>query len=60
METKHPELLAQKQQHQVFLDKVSEFKTSFENGETALAVKMLPFLNDWFLNHIMKVDMKYK
>jgi len=57
---KHTELAAQKEQHKIFLDKVSEFKKNFANGQTVLAVEMLPFLNQWFLNHIMKIDMKYK
>lgn len=57
---KHSELDMQAQQHSVFLAKVSDFKVKFESGESALAVQMLPFLNEWFLNHIMKMDMKYK
>lgn len=59
-ENNHPDLDAQMQQHALFLNKVTEFKTNVENGQTTIALKMLPFLNDWFLNHIMKIDMKYK
>jgi hemerythrin-like metal-binding protein len=56
----HPDLQTQQQQHALFLTKVEEFEINFNQGNTLLAVKMLPFLNEWFLNHIMKVDMKYK
>ena len=59
-ESKHPDLDAQMQQHALFLNKVTEFKNNVDNGQPSIAIKMLPFLNDWFLNHIMKIDMKYK
>lgn len=56
----HPQLDSQKEQHQLFLNKVLEFKQNYETGKTMIAVHMLPFLNDWFSNHILKVDMHYK
>jgi hemerythrin-like metal-binding protein len=59
-EKKHPDVDTQIQQHKVFLDKVAEFKRNFERGQMVVAATMLPFINEWFLNHVMKVDMKYK
>lgn len=59
-EKKHPDVDAQIQQHKVFLDKIAEFKRNFERGQTVVAATMLPFINDWFLNHVMKLDMKYR
>jgi hemerythrin len=59
-EKKHPDVDTQKQQHKVFLDKIAEFKRNFERGQTVVAATMLPFINEWFLNHVMKIDMKYK
>jgi hemerythrin len=56
----YADINAQQQQHAIFLNKVNEFKMSLQMGDMSLAIKMLPFLNDWFLNHIMKTDMKYK
>ncbi|MDR3590436.1 MAG: bacteriohemerythrin [Negativicutes bacterium] len=56
----HYEFDNQYQQHKLFLAKVSEFRENYEAGNNALAIQMLPFLNEWFLNHIMKMDMKYK
>jgi len=56
----YSDLPGHKMQHVLFLQKVGEFKTNLENGHSKLAVQMLPFLNNWFLNHIMKIDMKYK
>ncbi|MDU2063736.1 MAG: bacteriohemerythrin [Sporomusaceae bacterium] len=54
------ELVTQKQQHVTFLNKIGEFKSTYEAGNTTLAIQILPFLNNWFLNHIMQMDMKYK
>ncbi len=59
-EINHPDFMMQQQEHMAFLEKVRDFKRSFENGQIVLAIQMLPFLNDWFLNHIIKSDMKYK
>lgn len=59
-DSNHPDLETQMKQHALFLNKVNEFKSNVQNGQTTIALKMLPFLNDWFLNHIMKIDMKYK
>jgi len=59
-EKKHSDVDVQMQQHKVFLDKIAEFKRNFERGQMVVAATMLPFINDWFLNHIMKIDMKYK
>lgn len=50
----------QKNQHTLFLNKVQEFKTRYESGTSMLALEMLPFLNEWFMNHILKTDMQYK
>jgi len=59
-EQQHPDLKKQRQQHQLFLEKIIEFRSSFENGQTVIMGQILPFLNSWFLNHIMKSDMRYK
>ena len=56
----HPEVLLQKEQHVQFLNKIGEFKESVDRGKLNTSVEMLTFLNNWFLNHIMKVDIKYK
>lgn len=55
----YPDYTMHKEQHQVFLQKVSEFTVNYKSGNTALAIELLPFLNQWFMNHIMKVDKKY-
>jgi hemerythrin-like metal-binding protein len=59
-EKKHPDVDIQVQQHKVFLSKVADFKRNFERGQLVVAATMLPFINDWFLNHVMTIDMKYK
>ncbi len=55
-----PEVLLQKEQHVKFLNKIGEFKASVDSGKLNTSVEMLTFLNNWFLNHIMMVDIKYK
>lgn len=54
-----PDLNNHQQQHQLFLQKVEDLTTNFGKGNMAIAVDMLPFLNQWFMNHIMIVDKKY-
>ncbi len=55
----YPDLAEQKQQHAIFINKIKEFETEMMNGNLLLAMKVMPFLNDWLLSHIMNKDMKY-
>lgn len=55
----HPHLPEQKQQHAMFSSKITEFEKEYSAGNMVLAVKIMPFLNDWLLGHIMQVDKKY-
>jgi hemerythrin-like metal-binding protein len=57
---KYPGYDEQKRMHTMFIDKIKEFKAEFETGETLLSVKIIDFLKDWLLSHIIKVDKKYK
>ncbi|MEG6586202.1 bacteriohemerythrin [Dendrosporobacter sp. 1207_IL3150] len=56
----HPDLQEHKEQHKVFIKKIKEIKAASANGNKLIAIQMLPFINQWFINHVLKMDMKYK
>jgi len=60
LEQKDQNIAVQKQEHELFLTEFDEIKTNFEKGNLPLTVNGLMLLNEWVLNHIMKVDRKYK
>ena len=47
------------QQHQFFIQKVSELKSDLKSGNIALSIELLNFLKDWIENHILVVDKNY-
>ena len=59
MKINHPDMTEQKKQHEYFLGKVDEFRMYFSEGKMNLAIELLPFLNSWFSDHIMRIDKKY-
>lgn len=51
---------AHKKQHKIFIDKIKEFKQKHQKGtDRAIAFEIIEFLMNWFLNHILHVDVKY-
>lgn len=46
-------------QHNLFVDKINEFKTSYNYQSAALSDQMLDFLQKWFLVHIPEWDAQY-
>ncbi len=46
-------------EHDKFREKMSEFKGSFEAGNTAVCLDMMRFFMDWLLNHVQSTDRKY-
>jgi hemerythrin len=59
-EKNHPDIDMQKSQHKFFLEKIHHFETHFQNETKSTSISLLSFLNQWVLNHILKVDMNYK
>jgi hemerythrin-like metal-binding protein len=55
----YQETESHKLEHYNFLKKVSEFKKSYENGEIALTIDVITFLQNWLVTHIKVVDKKY-
>ena len=45
--------------HKELIDKVSDFKSQFEEGKAALTLDLMDFLTDWLNTHIMKTDKEY-
>ena len=51
-----------KQQHAVFIKKIADFKKRYEENpdDATLVLNVHSDLSDWFINHIMKIDLKLK
>ena len=45
-------------EHKKFVDKITEFKTDFENGKALISIELMNFLKDWLINHIKVSDKK--
>lgn len=48
-----------KAQHEAFIRKVNEFRENLARGDKGFSVKMLGFLRDWLIKHIMGSDTRY-
>lgn len=50
---------AHKKVHKVFIKKIGEYKSQFEEGDTRIAKRVLQMLRNWLLNHIQHDDADY-
>ncbi|MBB6480920.1 bacteriohemerythrin [Spirochaeta isovalerica] len=55
----YPEIDAHKKQHRSFVAKAKELQKGMREGSAVLSNEVLDFLQDWVVNHIMKVDSQY-
>lgn len=55
----YPDREAHMAQHRTFVAKAKEIARGMIDGSTVLTNDILDFLQDWVVNHIMKVDRKY-
>lgn len=55
----YPYLDEQIKSHRAFVNKMKEFKAEMESGEILLSVKIINFLKDWLISHIINIDTKY-
>jgi len=55
----YPDTDSHKKEHHAYVQKVSDFKDGFENGELSLSIEVMTFLYDWWRNHIKETDKKY-
>ncbi len=45
--------------HRGFTERVEKFAREFKAGNVVITVDVMNFLQEWLVNHIMKVDQKY-
>jgi hemerythrin len=57
--TNYPDYLEHKKQHDLFIDRINEFKDQFEKGNQQVSIDLIKFLSDWLISHIMISDKKY-
>lgn len=50
---------AHKSEHDAFVRKVTEFKTSYDAGKVCLSLDIMQFLKSWLIHHIQGTDRKY-
>lgn len=55
---KYPNFIEHKKQHQIFIEKIAEYREAVVSEKLALVV--LRFLNEWYIKHIKSVDKRYK
>jgi len=59
-ELKYPELNEHIKHHQHYLETITEFNISASNNDTKSLNKLIRFLTQWWSEHILHEDMKYK
>ena len=55
----YPDLLKHKREHEEFVKNVVAFKHDFESGRIALTLKVMNFLKEWLIKHILGSDKEY-
>lgn len=55
----YPDAEAHRKEHALFIRKVAGFENRTTDGEIRLTIRVLQFLGDWLINHIMVVDKAY-
>lgn len=55
----YPDAEAHQAEHHFFLENIEKFYVEYQMYDTTLAVDVLTFLQEWLVNHIMRVDKKY-
>ncbi|MFP4555651.1 MAG: bacteriohemerythrin [Bacteroidales bacterium] len=55
----YPFLNEHKRLHGIFINEVEKFKEEVKNKESSISVRVIEFLRDWFIDHIMGADKQY-
>jgi len=55
----YPEAKAHKEHHRGFVSQAKELQKAMHEGSAVLSNEVLDFLQDWVVDHIMKVDSRY-
>ena len=59
VEIGYPDIERQRQQHDYFRARISELENSCQDLSDTDLQKLLVFMRDWFLNHILEADQDY-
>jgi len=55
----YAEATSHKEQHDAFVNKVTEFQASYNAGNIGLSLDIMKFLKNWLTGHIQGTDRKY-
>ena len=55
----YPDFAAHKALHVALIKKVQEFQKKIAEGQAAVTIELLDFVQNWLSNHILKEDHKY-
>jgi hemerythrin-like metal-binding protein len=58
-ENGYEELENQKKEHNFFKKRLSELQINAKSGNLVLTIKLLDFLREWIISHILGSDMEY-
>ena len=58
-EYNYPQYKEHKYEHDAFVDKCTQMKHAYDEGEAVFTQEVLDFLMDWVQNHIMRTDKMY-
>ena len=47
------------QEHYDFIEKIKAFRNEFDKNSSALTYKLINFLREWLMNHILVIDKEY-
>lgn len=55
----YPDAASHKLEHKAFLDKVTEFRATYETRQLSLSITVMQYLYGWVTSHIKNTDLKY-
>ncbi len=55
----YPKSYSHKEEHEAFVQKVSEFKKSFKKGRENLYLDITNFILNWLMSHVLLSDKEY-
>lgn len=58
-QNKYISFLTHKKSHDDFVNKIKDYQSKVENGQSLISIDMLNFLKDWLLKHILVSDKQY-
>ena len=48
-----------RKEHQLLIEDVLKFKTSYEAGKVGLTIELMKYLKNWVINHINNIDKEF-